>query len=249
MNNSKAAQRIQKLLALAASAKEIGSADEAAAVFARAQALATKHQIELASLAVESGVEEAITGRQIRVGKSAASWKKILIAYTTQAAGAYVYSSRAVGGDNDGFMVFELAGQPESIRHAAYMYHMIAREIERLSRDQGRGKGAKFKNAFRVAAAVTVGKRIAKQAEQTVAAALASGSASSEALALVTDASKAAKLWAQAQLGPDSKLRGGRTIYTSSREGRDAGRKAGRGINIGGNTAVGGGQRALGPAK
>lgn len=244
--DKKVTNRIKKLLALAKSANEIGSANEAATVFARAQVLATKHQIELAEIRVSGEIEtDPMLESRIEAGATAAGWKKVLISLVCSASGVFVYAERVRSGTGPKKQTdFVLAGRQEAVRTAIYMYHMIAIEIAHLgAAARRRGEGAIYVNAFRLGAAVRVGERMVAQVQKTAKQARADG-ASAEAIALIADDAAAAGRWI-AQRDPEMKMRKTRPVGCSSKAGFVAGGRAGDGVNIGGNRAVGESQRKL----
>jgi hypothetical protein len=222
-------QVIDKIKKLLASAGQKDNANEAANAFARAQALATKHRIELAQLQTSSAEPETdpMVKESINMGGRVLAWKKVLIHSMQGAFGVYCIVLQGKG-------EYVLAGKASDVQTALYLYHAISAEIERLTAILARGKGASYAHAFKYGAAETVSKRIAEAHAETVQAARAEG-VSTAALACVEQGREIARAWYMA--GLDSSR--SRVVVRESRtnvvaDGFAAGRKAGESIDIGG---------------
>lgn len=235
--DSRIIDKIRKLLALAGNNP---SEAESTAAFARAQELATRHRIELASIeAGPNDPDEEMVHETIDAGtKSHPGWRKILMAGVFGASGVCVILSR--GGK------YILAGKRGDIDTAKYLYAAIGNEIDRLAKINAQGQGRAFANAYRVSAASTVVDRLRRQSEDTIEAARESGT-SETALAKVANAREDALAWYTRETG--ARLSSGGSVRTSSAAGRAAGRRDGKKINIGGNSAIGRGRLALGSGR
>jgi hypothetical protein len=235
--DSRIIDKIRKLLLLAGNNP---SQEEAAAAFARAQELATRHRIELAEISTdEPNPEDEMVHESIATGtKSHPGWRKILLAGVYHPLGVCVILS-----NNGSYIVAGKRGDSDT---AKYLYAAIGNEIERLASVNARGKGRSFANAYRVAAAAEVAKRLREQHAQTIQQARAAG-ATATALARVEHAKEDAEAWYRAETG--ARLRTACSARTSSSAGRAAGARDGRSINIGGNTAIGRGRLALGTGR
>lgn len=231
--------KIRKLLAHATSAEQIGSAEEAAAFFAQAQALATRNQIELASVEVTATEPEDPMVRETlkESGKRMPGWKKVLVCGVCHPLGVFVVNMRGAG-------AFSLAGRSRDVQTATYLYRAICAEIERLARRYAQGQGAAYTNAFKLGASQTISRRLREQHETTMAEARASG-ASETALVRVEQSLATAETYYRSTMSEGLRLTASR-VQHSANDGLVAGRKAGEGINIGGNAAIGRGNLALG---
>jgi hypothetical protein len=214
--------KIRKLLALAGNNPSV---EEAAAAFARAQDLATRHRIELAS--VEIGAEEDTELVQERVkastGKRVMGWKKTL-AWSMQSMGVYVLFYQGDG-------QFSFAGTKADVDTARYMFSAICAEIERLAKDQAYGGGRAYVNAFKLGAAREVCRRLDYQHAATMREARQAGT-SETALARVADSHAVAKRWVKDDLGVRTSAAA--APRCSSWTGLDHGRRAGATIDLGG---------------
>lgn len=228
--------KIRKLLAHATSAQQIGNADEAAAFFARAQAIATQYRIEIASVEVAATeAEDPMVGERVDAGgKRVMGWKKSLAWGLQHPLGVYVVFHQGNG-------AFTFAGRRGNVQTAIYLYQAVCAEIERLAKTHARGRGAAYANAFKLGAACTVANRLAAQHRATMADARASG-ANESALVRVERSHDEAADWFRR----DHRVTKAAPSRYSDANGYDAGRRAGEGINIGGNAALGRGNLALG---
>jgi hypothetical protein len=235
--DSRIIDKIRKLLALAGNNP---SEAESTAAFARAQELATRHRIELASIETEAeNPDDVMTHETIDGGtKSHPGWRKVLMGGVFHSCGVFV----VLCGDGR----YTLAGKRGDIDTAKYLYAAIANEIERLAKVNAQGQGRAYANAYRVAAAATVSRRLREQHEATVSQARQAG-ASETALARVERARPDAEAWYRRETG--ARLTSGGSVRSSSRAGHAAGQRDGQSINIGGNTAIGRGRLALGAGR
>ena len=231
--------KIRKLLAHANSAQTIGSAEEAATFFARAQALATQHRIELASVEISATEPEdpMVTEKVKENGKRVMGWRKILAWGMCRSMGVYAVYQQGAGS-------FAFAGRSGDVQTAVYLYRAISAEIERLARELASGQGRGYANAFKVGAAQTVCHRLRKQHDATMSDARASG-VSETALVRVEKSTEAAEAWYR----QDHRVTTSAPIRSTNGDGLAAGRRAGESINIGGNAAIGRGNLALGTGK
>jgi hypothetical protein len=233
-------QVIDKIKKLLASAGQKDNANEAAAAFARAQALATKHRIELAEIQLSTDAQEADPMVQETFAASSGvrvmGWKKALLFGMQTPLGVYClfFQGRAE---------FTIVGKQADVQTAAYLYQAISAEIERLAARLAQGRGAGYANAFKLGATKTVVSRLHAAHAETMQAAQASG-ASSTALACVAQGYDAGKAWYAAT---GEKVRTiGSYASCSSAAGLAAGQEAGKSIDIGGKRgALGRGNRAL----
>jgi hypothetical protein len=219
---------IEKIKALLALAGQQDNANEAAAAFAQAQRLATKHRIELAQIETSSTelTIDPMVKESINMGGRVLAWKKVLIHSMQNAFGVYCIVLQGKG-------EYMLAGKSQDVQTALYLYHAISAEIERLTLIHARGKGASYAHAFKFGAAETVSDRIAEAHAETIQTARAEG-VSTAALACVEQGREIARAWYMAGLGDTSRvvMRQSRTSVVV--DGFTAGRKAGESIDIGG---------------
>lgn len=151
---------------------------------------------------------------------------------------------------------FALIGRASDVLACRYIYGWLSREIERLAASACAGNGRTYWNNFRIGAVEAVSYKLRASSAETVAAVKTEAAASDasngngRALALVTKS--LAVIAAQAAECEDYgkrvlhlvKRAGSRTNYNGS--AREAGRKAGETINLGGaRGSLGAGKQCL----
>jgi len=234
-------EKIRKLMNLAESNNE----NEAASAAALAQRLMVQYDLESAVLAAEAGddakeqeedIEESSMGDLESFARRAA-WKDWLIMYITKANGVYVYTSHK--GMQGKCKTYRLIGQPRHVATVRYLYVYLAREIERHSKAQGKGKGAVWSNTFRQSAALTVGERLkeANRAEADAAKNRLAGNCTAlvaveTAEQRIGERASEAKAWSRKQHGKFTTGQSGRSRYDSA--GAAAGRACGASLNLSG---------------
>jgi hypothetical protein len=229
--------KIQKLLNLAGNNP---SAEESAAAFGAAQALATKHAIDIAELALAGDApaeDTEILIDLIACGKRVDSWRSILLRAVAECFGVYP----VILTGPDGAKSFKICGVRANLETTKYMYAAICAEIERLAKRNAMGAGKSYATAYRQGAAATVGTRLRDQHSAAKQAAHRAG-ANPAAIAVVESAHAAAKAWLTAQGIHMRKVR------TTVRDGAAyaAGQRDGARVNLGGaSTAIGRGNLAL----
>lgn len=217
--------KVRKLMALTDSPNE----HEAALAASRVTELLARHSIDRATVEASAG-EEAGDGsdRLIREetpldDRRTPGWRRSLASALGAGFGVYVltWKGRAPR--------FEWFGHVAAVQTARYLYQTLAREIERLAVLNARGQGRAYSNAYRAGIVSTVRARLVAAREEAIRAAGRSG-ASSTALVLVRDESKAAEAFARGEV---QGIRNVRPSPLSSRSGWEHGRDDGRNVDLG----------------
>jgi hypothetical protein len=147
-------ERLRKLLALANSDNE----HEAALAMARAQALAERHEIELADLGeadTETIGEETFFDSG---GSKLPSWRGGLARTICRANGCFTYRS--------GPRVF-VSGRPSDVKRARAIFQECAYHIDRLARRHARGRGRSYATSFRLGCVAAVSAAIDAEKRRT----------------------------------------------------------------------------------
>jgi len=237
--------KLAKLLALSESANE----HEAAVAAQRAAELMAKHQIDLAEVQarasdkgasipqveaarVDSLWEDGEDGAQPRVE----NWHKSLLAELGIAFGGKVWMSGQ--GKRRGFY---MVGTRDSINAVRYMYSMLERQINRLSREAGRLHG-ETSNAWRRSYAVGMVSRIGERLRAGRAEAMRG--ASSTALAVIDKTKQAIDDLLNQQV---PNLRSARRGHRKRGDATSYGYRDGDRVDIGkpGSARLGEGQKKL----
>jgi hypothetical protein len=241
--------RVRKLLALAASTS---SADEAATAAAQAQRLMSEYQIDLAEAALDetAPVDEPLLhtaarradgerGAPLDSSESAfPKWKGTLTYHLGKANNVFVYCSQ----QRAGTYTFEMVGRKSDMLAVAYTYQYLVREIDRLAKVEGKGRGRSWANSFRLGAVETVGQRLREERNALVRARRTAAEATGNdralvrvnaALAAVERRGAEAKEWAYAHVH----LHASRRSRARDYDGLEAGRRAGASIGLSGAKA------------
>lgn len=246
MTNDKIIDRIKKLLSLSRSTNQ----HEAALAAAQAADLMLAHEIEEASLCeAESAPEDVESGTLDECGKRRVPWKGTLANALTKSQGCRSYTDKA-----GGLATIKIVGQPSKVATIRYMYAYLVSEVNRLAdceyrdeHEECKASGVpapsarSWKNAFRLGAASTIGRRLLDQRKETHAEARISGQGS--ALVVVAKAQEAVETYVRRNVPG---LRTGRRASYSSRSGYGAGVAAGKGVVLGGGRGLGSGAKQLG---
>lgn len=179
-NREELYDRLRKLLALAGS----DNPHEAALALAHAQALATRHEIEIADLGEtpKESIEESVFYEN--TGTRMIHWKLRLAGVLCRANGCDIYYS--------GPRV-HVAGRPSDVKRAAMLFGECSNAIERLARTQARGRGKRFAQSFRLGCVDAI--RAAIKAEEATTRDELRGKVSETALVVIDTRKSEAKGW------------------------------------------------------
>lgn len=149
-------KKIHDLMRLSSSANE----NEAAAAFAKAQELLTKHRITMASVedAVSKENAPSITGTVIEQGKRVITWKTNLLHVICKLNGCFDYIWH--GTDKVGVNINGFENDVEIVK---YMYESISQQIEFLAakaRELKLGDGKTFYNNYKLGIVSAVNRRL-----------------------------------------------------------------------------------------
>lgn len=226
--------KIKKLLALATNNSSV---EEAASAMAAAQRLMSEYQIEHAMLedTDESGPKEAVAHDVLYDdgGKRLPWWRWIVANALCKAneCKAYVVRPGVLG----------YIGRASDAQTVRYMFTYITAEIDRLCQDaskaadvsaRGKGFAKTWNNSFRVGAALEVGNRLVATQKEVFKEAEEAGKG--DALAIIQEHALSLDVYAKKVLHLHS---GGTVQANVNRDARDAGRAAGRSIQLGKGTA------------
>lgn len=244
MHTSKIRAKVEKLLKLAGNNPNI---HEAAAAFARAQALAVDYGLNLDELGTGNAdanpvpdIGEAVKIVLFEAGRVMA-WRHILAAAI---AGANICGTYSDYRDKHGKLRYYVYGQEDAVHTVAYLYKLAEREIEQLARgalaaykQEGGRDGRRYARSFRMGAASAFASKMPKPhstlAAKRAEAAQLTGDVAENALARIK---RAAEHVDEAQSANDAfckaqGLRRGSGFYgVSDASGYAAGRIAGNGI-------------------
>ena len=151
-------EKVRRLLALA----ESDNVNEAANAAAAAQRLMVEHRIDTAALAVESGEEdEPIENDTLFSAAKKETWLGILASGVAASNGAECYWKKTYEGS-----FLHIVGTTDMVKTTRYMFEHLRREIDRLCKAAGSGKGRGFQNSFRLGAASTLSFRVRSAAKE-----------------------------------------------------------------------------------
>lgn len=230
--------KVQKLLRLATSS----NANESALAAAKAQELIDKHQLAAALLALDSAeptkglddepiVDFEQAGAPLYASKKLDRWRGGLASVIARQNGCRIYFS---GSD------IALVGRPSDAETVRYLYGYLSREVERLATEQGQGMGRTWRNNFRLGVVDTISNKLHEQrrtfeSEARSLARAESGTALmrvDRALANIDRRGESVKDWMKSNL----KLRAGSGSGSAyNHNARQAGRKAGQSVSVGGS--------------
>lgn len=254
------AEKIRKVLNLA---RGTTNPHEAAAAFARAQAMMQRHRITEAALHLEEGTEDPVDAEEIHdrhdpLGQQSqrVAWKGSVANALSKANGCKFYWHRTW--NRGGYVVRQLrvVGRESDVETVRYLFTLCVREIERLARNEssrqrrqnGRADRA-FMNAYRMGCARAVVEAIEEE-ERAIRALMRQEAGRNEKALVTLDAAQAALDRRRAEthrwVDDHLHLRPGRAPRITSSAGYHAGQIAGRGVYPGRSQRVTGGARRLG---
>lgn len=249
--------KIEKLLRLANGA---GTPAEAANAAARAQRLAEQYRIDLATIDPNRplAAEEPIEEQTIEGGERIAKWRIRLLGHLARVNDCKAFQMIFKGGRDwekpeEAPRQMRLVGRESDTATVRYMFAMLARQIDRMAKERGRGLGRAWTDDFRLGAVDTIGDRLTKVREEARAEARAgaaangTGAAVEAALARIDSRGDALAKYFESKGYQFRAAPRGREVGN----GYSRGRTAGHGVDIGGGgrAGLGTGQRALGPAR
>jgi hypothetical protein len=243
MTRTEALDKIAALLSLATANP---NENEAAAAMAAAQRLMAKHQIDQAGLDEHTATPEEIAIEHAEdaildatFGAYLPGWKGTLAANIASAHGCKVwqkpYMEPSASGKLQRRVRLQIIGAPSDAGLVRYMYAYAARQIEEMCaadmvRLGGSGKG--WAANYKIAAASRVSVRVRESA--TAAKAQARAGAGSTALVRLDER----RDMLDSEIAAISKRHGLRTVSRSAgtydSHAREAGRRAGDAVNLGG---------------
>lgn len=232
-------EKIQKLLKLSESSNQ----HEAALAAARATEMMLKYQLDEAAVTAKVEADEPVNTHELgRAGKKNREvWKGTLASGISRAFGCKIWWSG---------VIIKFVGRKSDLEAVLYFYEYLTKEVDRLTEkcweDEGEfsGESAKsWKTAFRVGAAHEIGSRMQEQRKVTFHA--AEQAASTALVVLQNRAVAVDKYYEQEKKVHHLRSTNGPTIR--SRDGYQAGRDAGKSVNLGGSgSSLTGAKKQLG---
>ena len=249
-HQKKIIERVKKLLSLGKSDNE----NESAAALAQAQRLMATHAIEQAML-IEPDIEEQSDEEIVNFtawddaldnSRKHATWKgRIAVALSDHNA-CEIYLR---GGS------IHLVGRPSDVATVRYLYQYCVREVERLTKLQGRGHGRTWYNNYRLGCCDAIGNHLRDmrkslyeelrgKAADTDAATVTAGSTAlvrvNNAIEKVEARQTSTEKWVKDNMNLGTRS----TSYSRHDPGaRSKGRADGASINLGSNKGIGAGAR------
>lgn len=242
MTDSGVLDKVRKLLRLSSS----NNANEAALAAAKAQELIDRHNLTTAMLSLDDAVptsglddepirdfEDAPLDSRDRMDR----WRCTLATTIGSANACKIYTQ---GSD------LKIVGRPGDAETVRYMYGWLSREVERLATDAGNGMGRTWRNNFRLGVVDTIARKLREQREAFEKTVRAEARAEGNPMALmrvdrglsrIVERKMEVSKWVKENMSL-------RTITHSAtnynHNARQAGRKAGESINVGGaRTGIG----------
>lgn len=234
---------------------------EAALAAAKAQEIIDRHK--LAGLTADSeipgevreipdepirGFEDPLDYAKSGEGKNLSRWRVTLASALAKANQARIYTSGST---------IKIVGRPSDAETIRYMYQYLASEIERLTKIHAKGNGKTWANNFRYGIVDEIRDRLAQQREETVrkmkdgAVGLSTGQTGMALVRIDKVLAKLEQRGEEVENWMDKNLRLHKT-YARSRSdygAREAGRQAGKSIQLGGGKGLTSGARQLGSGK
>lgn len=246
MTTDKIRSKLAKLLRLAANNP---NDKEAAAAYARAAALAERHALNLDDLDVSDDASapipemEEINKRRVVACKKAVLWKWKLVRGVAEAHRCKAYAKTGRGVRGAGLYIY---GQPRDMDTVEYLITAILPEVDRrgsayVAADERRGR--RDGRAFRAGMADEISTRMRETTKNVLAEARTEAYAKSGETGLmrvnavaqhVEHVKAAVERYGERELN----LRTSSPFAGVRADGYEAGRVAGRNVNIGGNKAV-----------
>lgn len=260
MSYDQAIRQVAKLLKLAEHANT--NAEEAATAAAKAQDIMTRFKISRLSVETGNGVsagdgdqDEAIVNFAtvgaplIAPTDRLARWLGQLAVVVARANQCVAYANTTAKGKS-----IELVGRASDAETVRYLFAALRNEIDRLTRVHGKGCGRVWCTNFRTGVVDAIADKLTAQAAETAASLRREAQGQGQTNALIVVNNALAKLAQRANevekfAKQSLRLRAGRSTaggrYDAS--ARDAGRRAGANIDVGGGArrSLGNGARRL----
>lgn len=233
MADEKILDRVRKLLELSQSDLNV---HEASAAAAAAQMLMSRHAIDTAMLSTDTAEEQVETDILSAVeGTQCATWRSSLAVAVCEVNNAKSYRTGPT---------LKIIGRPTDAAKARYIFAHVAQQLEQICRAESAERGSPgrtWSNNFKLGAAIEVARRLRAAHAQVIADMKHEANAgdtmgTGAALVLVRGGlAKLEKVKADVDLYGRIKLNlraGTRVKSRYSRDGRDAGTRAGASIDL-----------------
>lgn len=247
MTHAEAVAKAVKFLRLAQS----DNVNEAALAAARAQEIIDRYKLVGIDAALDAGTppepDEPIQefSRAPMEAEGSGIWRGRLAVEIARANQCKVYRSGAHGG------AYIIVGRPSDAEAVRYLYAVLVREVDRITDREGKGCGKTWRNNFRLGMVDTIGDRLRAQFESTQqklreeALGVGGGAIVKVDKAIARFKQKTAEVEAFYEgISKGFRKRYSRSVYDG--EAREAGRKAGHEVSLGGaKGSLGAGRKAL----
>lgn len=243
MTREQAVQVCAKLLRLAARGGTVG---EAAAAAAKAEEILTRFELTADLVAgLERGPDEAAASfgdapeGWLDDAARLVRWRYELSVRVSRLHGCFVFQGRRGRGTS-----LEIVGRPSEVEAVRYLFAWLAGEVEQLTARHGRGMGTVWRNNFARGAVDEIGRRLREQRDATAAEVRAEQASNPHALMIV--ARSLERITEHAVEAREVGYRVHKLRQTSSRgsrfdgNAREAGRAAGRSVNLSARRQIGG---------
>jgi hypothetical protein len=257
-DQEKIVDRIKKLLRLA----ESSNANEAANAAGQAQRLMEQHRIDQAMIDVndedaDDEPDEPISDEYepLETSGRLAQWKISLATGIARVNGCRCYIGSIYKGVKRGRYQYDhtlnLIGRPSDVTTVSYLFSYLVKEIERLVKLNGKGRGRTWNNSYRLGAVSAINTRMREGKDQARKEARAKLEGDSTALVKMDQAlarMDALELELEAWIEENMNLRARQGSSSRRDWGAFAqGQKDGRNIDLGGSDRkLGNGAKAIG---
>ncbi len=244
MTLQEAIAKATKLLKLS----ESSNPHEAALAAQRAQEILTRYDIDSAALNLDASKSEnneqvekfdGFNGKPLdQANKNISQWKGSLASTVSRANQCRAFQQgNAIG----------IIGRPSDVQKVRYLYDMLVREIDRLTLAHGKGMGKNWCTQFRYGVVDAIGTKLNETKAKVVADMRAENTGSAlirinEAIESIEARNKDVERYIASNMRMRSKTVQSRGNYGA----RQAGREAGKSININGSRgALGAGSKQI----
>lgn len=254
MTHEEAISKAVRLLKLAQS----DNPHEAALAAAKAQEIIDRYK--LGGLSAESELpgsakepEEEIRDFEqpldAATGEKLSRWRVTLASTLAKANQSRIYTSH-----RGPTPTIQLVGRPSDVETIRYLYQYLVNEIDRLTKVHAKGNGKTWANNFRYGIVDEIGDRFATQRKETIKDLKTEMQGSMTGSAIVRVDNALVKLEKQGEdveawMEDNLKLTMRRSSHRSDYGAREAGRQAGKSIQLGGGKGLTSGARQLGSGK
>jgi len=249
-----------KLLRLSKSSNE----HEAALAAARAQEIITRHGLTAQMLALsetEAGRPEADEpladfsgqpdGQLANVGQRISSWVWRLAHHLAKLNGCFVWWTWRKRTDAPSCKTIELMGRPSDVETVRYLFGWLRGEVERLTAERGKGLGAIWRRNFAIGCVEGIVSKLQAACREAEASLRVEHAGQTAALMRLDQAAVMIQARSQQAEAIAFKAHHLRNNWSGSggrldMGARNAGREAGRNVNVSGDSArLGSGARML----